>query len=1106
MPLTNPILWSTLFNNSPDAQLLIDPQSLHILTGNAAALTLLGITGPSRLSRIALTETLPEYQSDGTPSLKKLTEVAETTLREGHARFAMTHMAADGKFFDIEVTATLLPPTAKYPGGVVHAIWRDITEKNRLLSQLQAAHQGFKRLFEDSSQATFLLVNGQTVRANHAALALLGLPDEATLNGRTPLDFICDDENSSISIDKIRQEVLSTVNKSGIHCFTWPMRLPNGNVIDAEIFSTLLENYHPLPDGSFQHALHVVVRDISQIQRLLQTLQASEASFRKVFDEASSPLFIVSLEAKTLAVNQAAVRLFDYPDAASMRGKTPLDMAAEQQPDGRDPHTVGVDMIRLAMEHGAHRFFWLMKTRTGKILETEVTLTRLDHFGATQATVLHAAVRDITEQNRLIRSLQEETEKLQTTLASIGDGVIVTDPQGLITFMNGVACNLTGWAHQNARGQPIDRVFNIVNETTRAKVRNPVDEVLKYGKKVQLANHTILISQDGKEYPIEDSAAPIVLPNGTQLGCVLVFHDVSDKHKIMQAMRWQAHHDPLTGLPNRVLLADRFSRAMAFAQRQNKLLAICLIDLDNFKPINDQFGHQAGDQLLKEVAQNLSRALRGDDSIARLGGDEFVLLLGDFDNTDQITIALTRIQKVLDTPYHVANTSYLLSASIGVAVYPTDNADVDTLLRHADQAMYHAKQLGRNRIAWFDARHDQATQAAYRTLQRIEQGLKNNEFVLFYQPKVDLKTGSILGYEALLRWFHPEQGMVPPMEFLPLAEEHSLIIDIGVWAIEQALRQMRAWQAMGHAWSIAVNIAPRHFQCEDFVNQLDALLKQYPDVPPNLLDIEILESVAMGDLQHVQNVIHQCQTLGVHFSLDDFGTGFSSLSYLKKLPAETLKIDQTFVRDMLNDTDDLSMVEAIINLAKSFGRLTVAEGIETEEQGVMLQRLGCNIGQGYCIGRPMPAAEVIPWAMQFAPKAIWQRWSGSPTWSLEDFPLLMAERDHVNWVTQIIQSVKQNQGLKLSVDEITNPRLCRFGRWYYGPGQVKYGHLPAFVAIEALHNQVHRLGPAILQQHAEGNQIAVEEKCALLVESKNAIVAKLHHLQDVILQGGISVD
>jgi diguanylate cyclase (GGDEF)-like protein/PAS domain S-box-containing protein len=1102
MQLRQTLTLDSLFTQSPDAHLLIAPQSLQIIDANDVAITLFEVDSLAalrQLTREGLAATLPERQSDGTLSAEKLAAVAETVLQTGKARFTITHLSAKGNPFDIEVTAIRLPPTQSHPEGIIHAVWRDVTEKNHLLRQLTAAHEGFKRLFEDSSQATFLLANGQTLRANHAALTLLGVPDQKTLNGRTPLDFM-DTHGNPETAGNIRQHVLAHTQKTGVYRFNWPIAPPGGAPFEAEIVTTLLENYLQTADGSYQNALHVTVRDISQVQRLLKTLQDAEQTFRKVFEEAASPLFIVSLDATTLAVNRAAVTLFGYDDAASMMGKTPLDMATAQQPDGRDPHTVGEEAVRLALEHGIYRFFWVMKTRQGQLLETEITLTRLDNYGATRATVLHAEVRDLTEQNRLLRSLQEETEKAQTTLASIGDAVIVTDTEGKITFMNNVACNLTGWAHQAAQGQPVQRVFNIINETTRAKVINPVEEVLTHGKAVNLANHTVLISQDGKEFPIEDSAAPIVLPTGERLGCVLVFHDVTDRYQIMKNMQWQANHDTLTGLPNRALLADRFNRAIAVAQRQKKLLAVCLIDLDNFKPINDTYGHHIGDQLLQTVAQNLAKALRGEDTIARLGGDEFVILLGDFDNTDQITIALTRIQRVLDAPYPIGDKSHPFSASIGVAVYPADDADSDTLLRHADQAMYQAKQAGRNRIAWFDAAHDKATQTAYRTLQRIEQGLAANEFQLFYQPKVDLNTAEILGFEALLRWFHPEQGMVPPMEFLPLAEEHALIIDIGAWVIEQALQQIRAWLALGKHWSVAVNIAPRHFGQPDFVDRLATLLKRFPDVPPTLLEIEILESVAMEDIIQVQQTITQCQALGVHFALDDFGTGFSSLSYLKKLPAETVKIDQSFVRDMLNDTDDLAMVQAIINLSHSFGRLTVAEGIETEEHGVMLMRLGCAIGQGYCIARPMPAAEVPIWAAQFAPKSTWLRWAESPNWSLEDFPLLMAERDHIDWVSQVIRVATGEGVLKLAPEEINNPRLCRFGQWYYGTGRAKYGELSAFTAIEPLHDEVHRLGAAILDRLSQGDQLAVEKKCARLVALKDQIVDKLHRLQEVILR------
>ncbi|MEQ1668672.1 MAG: EAL domain-containing protein, partial [Sulfuriferula sp.] len=596
---------------------------------------------------------------------------------------------------------------------------------------------------------------------------------------------------------------------------------------------------------------------------------------------------------------------------------------------------------------------------------------------------------------------------------------------------------------------------------------------------------TVLIARNGTEYNIEDTAAPIFLPDGSLIGCVLVFHDVTDKHRLQSTVRWQAAHDVLTHLPNRVLLADRFDRAIARAQRHQTLLAVCMIDLDEFKPVNDQYGHDVGDKLLIEVANRLTHIIRGDDTAARLGGDEFVLLLGDIIDANELELTMSRILASLSAPYLIDNKHIVLSASIGYALYPMDHEDADTLLRHADQAMYLAKQHGRNQWQMFDPSLDKAVTANLQTLKRIKQALHNNEFILHYQPKVNMRTGVIVGMEALLRWQDPEQGMIPPLHFLPQVEKNELIIDIGIWVMDLALQQISAWFKAGKSWVVSINIAALHFSSGHFLQHLKDALARYPDVPPDLLEIEILESVALGDINQVNQLIASCQTLGVSFSLDDFGTGYSSLNYLKHLPAETIKIDQSFVRDILDDRDDLIMVEAVINMGRVFKRKVIAEGVETAEHGVLLMRLGCDFAQGYGIAKPMPAIQVLDWANAYVADPAWAMWADTQ-WELNDFPLLVAQYDHLKWVKQLVLSVEHHH-VTLDQAEITDVHQCRFGHWYHGCGAQRYSQLDEFTAIEPLHNQVHATGAAIIQACKNGDKEQAKILCTTLLVTKDNI-------------------
>ena len=607
-------------------------------------------------------------------------------------------------------------------------------------------------------------------------------------------------------------------------------------------------------------------------------------------------------------------------------------------------------------------------------LETRVHLRghdELSRLGLAFNYMLNSLASRTREEKALRLALQAEKELAQVTLASIGDAVITTDRVGLVTFMNASACTLTGMNHADALGKPVSEVFALVNMGSQQPLSNPVQALLSQPQSSGTDLHGALLTHHGVSTPVECLASPIYVASGELIGSVLVARDVSEKYKVQDRLQWQAGHDQLTGLPNRALLADRFDRALDKARRNNTQLVVCLLDLDHFKPINDAYGHDVGDKLLVDVVTRLNQQLREVDTLSRLGGDEFVILLEDLENIDDVDGLMQRILQILAEPFLVEGLSLSVSASIGLSVFPSDNADPDTLLRHADQAMYVAKQTGRNRYHVFDLRQDLERESTHQTLQRVRQAISNNELLLYYQPKVNLRNGTVAGFEALLRWQHPQDGMIPPLSFLPAVEQSDVIVEIGEWVIERALRQIAHWQAHGHVWPVSVNIAARHFQKADFLERLVDILARHPDVSPALLEFEILESVALGDIHAINGLIESCRSLGITFSLDDFGTGYSSLSYLKRIPVQTLKIDQSFVRDMLEDPDDLALVESIINIAKLFRLKVVAEGVESQRQGTLLQSLGCNTVQGYGIARPMPADQCVDWASQYLAELPW---------------------------------------------------------------------------------------------------------------------------------------
>jgi diguanylate cyclase (GGDEF)-like protein/PAS domain S-box-containing protein len=443
--------------------------------------------------------------------------------------------------------------------------------------------------------------------------------------------------------------------------------------------------------------------------------------------------------------------------------------------------------------------------------------------------------------------------------------------------------------------------------------------------------------------------------------CLVAMVDITQRKQTEEKLNRIAHYDLLTDLPNHILLADRLSQAMVQCQRHNHSLAVTYLDLDGFKIINDTYGHDVGDKLLVKLSQRMKEALREGDSLARIGDDEFIAVVVDLENIEDSEPVLERLLKAASDPVTVGDSVVQVSASIGVTLYPQDGVEANQLIRHADQAMYIAKEAGKNRYQLFDTAQDNAIKIHRQSIADIWSALERHEFVLHYQPKVNMNNGEVIGVEALIRWQHPDRGLVPPLEFLPVIEGHVISLELGEWVIVTALDQTNQWRIMGEHLPISVNISAYQLQQDNFATRLKALLAVHPEMNPHCLELEILETSALSDIDQVLDTMNACHELDVRFALDDFGTGYSSLTYLRRLPAYLIKIDQSFVRNMLEDPDDLAIVEGVLGLAKAFQREVIAEGVETIAHGVALRQLGCELAQGYGIARPMPADDIPEW-------------------------------------------------------------------------------------------------------------------------------------------------
>ncbi len=568
-----------------------------------------------------------------------------------------------------------------------------------------------------------------------------------------------------------------------------------------------------------------------------------------------------------------------------------------------------------------------------------------------------------------VTAFKQAERKLQlaaSVFSHAHEGISISDAAGNIVDVNETFVRITGYERDEVIGK--NPRFLQSGRQSPEFYAEMWRSLLEHGRWVgEIWNRR----KSGEVYAELLSISVVRDAEGNVQHYVALFTDITSIKLHEQQLEHIAHFDALTNLPNRVLLADRLHQGMAQTQRRGQFLAVVYLDLDGFKAINDQHGHGVGDELLVALARNMNEALREGDTLARIGGDEFVAVLVDLAQANDCELVLERLLQAAASPVVVGELELRVSASIGVTIFPQDGADADLLLRHADQAMYVAKQDGKNRFHLFDLKQDAAVQSQRESLAHVRLAMEHQQFVLHFQPKVNLETGEMVGAEALIRWQHPERGLLLPAQFLPIIEDHPISIALGEWVIAGVLSQMSAWQAVGWHLPVSINISAHQLQQGNFDQRLKELLARQPDVDAARLELEILETSAMEDIAQVSEAMRACRALGVRFALDDFGTGYSSLTYLRRLPAEVIKIDQSFVRDMLDSPDDLSIIKGVIGLAAAFRRDIIAEGVETEAHGMLLMSMGCRQMQGFGIARPMPASALLDWAAHWRETRGW---------------------------------------------------------------------------------------------------------------------------------------
>jgi diguanylate cyclase (GGDEF)-like protein/PAS domain S-box-containing protein len=598
------------------------------------------------------------------------------------------------------------------------------------------------------------------------------------------------------------------------------------------------------------------------------------------------------------------------------------------------------------------------RRKNGHGFPIELTLSPLRTADGILVTV---AIRDISTRKRAESHLLQKMEELnraQVTLDCIGDAVVCTDPLANVTFLNLAAEELTGWPLPEALGRPLAEVLHVM-ETSDDSTASTAEIAILHNCAELVPTKCILTRRDGFEIQIENSVAPIHDQLGRASGAVVVFRDTSAAEAMARQIAHAAEHDCLTDLPNARLLESRITKAIKSAWSHGRRVAILFLDLDGFKYINDSLGHSVGDKLLQSVAKRLLGCVRVGDTVSRQGGDEFVVLLPDVEQPEEAATLARRLLSAVAEAHSANKHDLHITTSIGVSMFPDDGLDGETLIKSADTAMYQAKENGRQGFQFFKP----AMNARAVERQSIEESLRlaveRQEFSLYYQPKIDLSTGAITGAEALIRWAHPSRGLLSPAQFIPIAEECGLILPIGRWVAREACAQAQSWADAGFsAVTVAINVSAMEFRCGNFVSDLFATLRE-TRLPPSSLELELTESVFMRHTESAAAILQALRQTGVQVAVDDFGTGYSSLSYLRKLPLDTLKLDQSFMRQVAIGGAEAAIVTAVLSMARSLKLRVVAEGVETKEELEFLRSHDCEQAQGYFFSRPVPPEQFV---------------------------------------------------------------------------------------------------------------------------------------------------
>jgi diguanylate cyclase (GGDEF)-like protein/PAS domain S-box-containing protein len=922
-------LLAALVRCSDDAIYSVSPEGV-IQSWNDAAERIYGYCAAEILQKPVSLLSPPGRANQTSEILEKWKFGAEVKNLE------LVRQSKNGREILIQLNVSpIVNPAGTVLGAVT--ISRDITEKRHSEMALRESERQYRTLFETSNTALYIY-NAATLlitAVNKAAIEQYGFSEQEFV-GKSVTEIRPETDIPAFLQDVSRSRIALQPNRG-----LWKHRTKTGAIIDVEIVCNHLE-------FNGNDSILVAAHNVTERMRSEAAQQDSMNKYRVLFEDCGDANWLMD-EETALDCNSAARQMFGYDIGAAM--PKPYEMSPPQQSDGTPSETAAKLKIAAAFLSGRERFEWLHQRRNGEVFPAEVCLTALTLTGR---RVLLATVRDITERKRAEEALLFKNALLEAQAESTIDGILAVDASDRIILAN------------KQLQIDFDLSDELISQGDDAKLREHVVGTIQGPEEFLEKIKYIESHRDEKSYDeirlkngkiFDRYTAPLIDATGQYRGRISYHRDITERKAAEERIQFLAYYDALTELPHRALLQDRMEIALADARRRGEKIAVMFLDLDQFKAINDLFGHAFGDILLKEVAKRIRSCGREQDTVARVGGDEFVLLVKGAKHAADAAIAAERLIAALKASFVIQGQSLYVSCSVGVSMFPQHGADSETLIRNADAAMFCAKSEGRNKVRFFTDEMNADAQERLSMDKNLRQALESDEFFLEYQPQIDIETGTITGLEALIRWRHPELGLVPPDRFISIAENNGLIVPIGEWVLKTACAQAKKWQDDGLApVTVAVNVSAVQFRQEGFADLVKQVLAE-TGLAPEYLELELTETLLLSNVDVVFATLQDLKDVGLQLAIDDFGTGYSSLSYLKQFPVGKLKIDRSFIRDIASDVDDAAITTAIISMAKSLHLKVIAEGVETEAQMSFLREGRCDEMQGYYFSKPISPDE-----------------------------------------------------------------------------------------------------------------------------------------------------